>query len=85
MPNLADKIGGSLQSTEPRVIASCQEDSSHVLGLNWDHTNDTLVVSGGASCAITKSLTQRFTLSFVSKVFNPIGLVAPFTVGAGLL
>ena len=31
--NLADRIDGSPQSTEPKVIVSCQEDSSHVLGL----------------------------------------------------
>ena len=83
--NLADRIDGSPQSTEPKVIVSCQGDSSHVLGLKWDHTNDTLVVSRGTRCAITKSLTQRLVLSLVSKVFDPIGLVAPFTVGARLL
>ena len=85
IPNLADGIDGSSQSTEPKVIVSCQEDSSHVLGLKWDRTNDTVVVSRGTSCAITKSLTQRLVLSLVSKVFDPIGLVAPFTVGARLL
>ena len=85
VPNLADRIDGSPQSTEPKVIVSCQEDSSHVLGLKWDHTIDTLVVSRGTSCTITKSLTQRLVLSLVSKVFDPIGLVAPFTVGARLL
>ena len=84
VPNLADRIDGSPQSTEPRVIVSCQEDSSHVLGLKWDHTNDTLVVSRGTSCAINKSLTQHLVLSLVSKVFDPIRLVAPFTVGARL-
>ena len=85
VPNLADRIDGSSKSIEPKVIVSCQEDSSHVLGLKWDHTNDTLVVSRGTSCAITKSLTQRLVLCLVSKVFHPIGLVAPFTVGARLL
>ena len=83
--NLVDRIDGSAQSTEPKVIISCQEDSSHVLRLKWDHTNDTLVVSRGTSCAITKSLTQRLVLSLVSEVFDPIALVAPFTVGARLL
>ena len=85
VPNLADRTDDSPQSTEPKVIVSCQEDSSHVLGLKWDHTNDTLVVSRSTSCAITKSLTQRLVLSLVSKFFDPIGLVAPFTVGARLL
>ena len=83
--NLAYRIDSSLQSTEPIVIASCQEDSAHVLRLKWDHTNDTLVVSRGTSCTITKSLTQRLILSYVSKIFDPIGLVAQITVGSRLL
>ena len=83
--SLADRIDGSPQSTEPKVIASSKEDSSHVLELKWDHQNDTLVVSGGTSSTVTKTLTQRLVLSLVSEVFDPIGLVAPFTVGARLL
>ena len=75
VPNLSGRTDGSLQSAEPKVIVSCQEDSSHVLGLKWDHTNDTLVVSRGTSCAITKLLTQRVVLSLVSKVVDYIGLV----------
>ena len=69
VPDLADRIDGCPQSTEPRVIASCQQGPSHELGLKWDHTNDTLVVSRG----------------LVLKVFDPIGLVATFIVGARLL
>ena len=57
----------------------------HVLGLKWDHNNDTLVVSRGTNSTITKSLTQRLALSLVSKVYDPIGLVALFTVGARLI
>ena len=61
------------------------EESLHVLGLKWDHNNDTLVVSRGTSSTVTKSLPQRLVLSLVSKVFDHIGLVAPFTVGARFL
>ena len=53
--------------------------------MKWDHNNITLVVSRVTSSTVTKSLTQRLVLSLVSKVFDPIGLVAPFTVGARLL
>ena len=84
VPDLADRIDGSAQSTEPKVIVSSKEESMHVLGLKWDHNNDTLVVSRGTNSTITKSLTQRLVLSLVSKVYDPIGLVAPFTVGARL-
>ena len=45
VPNLANQIDGSHQSTEPKVIASSKEDWSHVLGLISDHNKDTLVVS----------------------------------------
>ena len=85
-PNLADKNDGSQQCTKPKVISSSKEESSHVLGSKWDHNNDTLVVSPGTSNTKTKSLTLRLVLSRLSsRVFDLIGLVAPFTVGAQLL
>ena len=83
--DLADRIDGSAQSTEPKVIVSSKEETMHVLGLKWDHKNGTLVVSRGTNSTFTKSLTQRLVLSLVSKVYDPIGLVAPFTVGARLI
>ena len=82
VPNLAARKNGSPQSAEPKVILSCQKDSLHLVELKWDQTNDNLVVSKGTSCAITKSLTQRLVISLVSKVLDPIRLVAPFTAGA---
>ena len=57
----------------------------HVLGLKWDYNNDTLFVSRGTNSTVTKSLTQRLVLSLVSKAYDPIGLVAPFNVGARLI
>ena len=57
----------------------------HVLGLKWDHNSHTLVVSRGTNSTITRSLIQRLVLSLLSKVYDPIGLVAPFTVGARLI
>ena len=56
----------------------------HVLGLKWDHNTYTLVVSRGTNSTNTKNLTQRLALSLVSKVYDTIGLVAQFTVGAWL-
>ena len=43
--DLADRIDGSAQSTEPKVIVSFKEESRHVLWLTWDDNNDTLVES----------------------------------------
>ena len=50
----------------------------HVLGLKWDHNNDTLIVSRGTNSAITKKLKERL-------VYDPIGHVKPFTAGARLI
>ena len=68
VPDLADRIDRAAQSTEPKVIVSSKEESMHVLGLKWDDSNDTLVVSRGTNSTITKSLTQRLVSSLVSKV-----------------
>ena len=45
VPDLADRIDGSAQSTEPKFIVSSKEESMHLLGLKWDHNTDTLVLS----------------------------------------
>ena len=61
------------------------EESSHVLGLKWNHASDTLVVSRGTTPDTNRTVTQRIVLSLVSAVYDPIGLVAPYTVKARLL
>ena len=89
VPHLLDELDNSFKTNdqeEPKVIGSSEEEaSSHVLGLKWDHKKDTLVVSRGTKYVDNKNVTQRLVLSLVSKVFDPIGLVAPFTVTARLL
>ena len=42
-------------------------------------------MSRGTFSTVTKSFRQRLSLSLVPTVFDPIGQVAPFTVGARLL
>ena len=64
VPNLADEIDGSLQSTEPKVIAYCQEDLSQVLGLKWDHTTDNLVVSDLVIAQLVPLLTTKVSLAW---------------------
>ena len=61
------------------------DESSHVLGLKWNHASDTLIVSRGTSPDTNKTITQRVVLSLVSAVYDPIGLVAPYMVQSRLL
>ena len=72
-------------SSPIKEICTGAEQSSHVLGLKWDHVKDTLVVSRGVNRALDKAISQQTVLSFVSSVFEPVGLIAPYTVRARLL
>ena len=71
--------------SQVKEILSSEGQESHVLGLKWDLVLDTLVVSRGLNRELKDTITQRTVLSFVSSVFDPIGLVAPYTVRARLL
>ena len=77
--------GNRESNSSVKDICASPDQSSHVLGLKWDHVKDTLVVSRGVDRPLDKAITQRTVLSFVSSVFDPIGLVAPYTVKARLL
>ena len=88
----ADEITSAMNSQECKTASSlikevCNgaEQSPHILGLKWDHVKDTLVVSRGVDRPLDKALTQRTVLIFVSSLFDPVGLVAPYTVEARLL
>ena len=89
VPNLSSKLNppktSANNSKEIITAAINPETASHVLGLKWDHVTDTLVVSRGVNRELKDTVTQRSVLSFVCSVFEPIGLVAPYTVRARLL
>ena len=73
-----------LQDQSPGTPEVC-ELSSHVLGLKWNQRSDTLVVSRGVNRSVTEPVTQRLLLSRVASIFDPIGLVAPYTIKARLM
>ena len=58
------------------------EKFPHILGLKWNHSTDTLVVSKGTSSNTDRNVTQRVVLSLVAVVYDPIGVVALFTIKA---
>ena len=64
---------------------AAEDGNSYVLGLKWNHRFDTLVVTLGTNPDLKRPVTQRVVLSLVSAVYDPIGLVAPYTVIARLL
>ena len=80
------KLKKNDQLCQPKkILVSDEEAASHVLGLKWDHRKNTLVVSRGIKCDESNKVTQRLVLRLVAKVFDAIGLVAPFTITARLL
>ena len=87
VPEVTTALNPDNRESNPSVKDICKspDQSSHVLGHRWDHVKDTLVVSRGVDRPLDKAITQRTVLSFVSSVFDPIGLVAPYTVKARLL
>ena len=74
-----------VSATSDEKLIPKPDESSHVLVLKWIHASDTPVVSRGMSPGTNKTMTQREVLSLVSTVYDPTGLVPPYTVDARLL
>ena len=85
-PNILQQIEPNAErQTDDGKQLPTTEESSHVLGLKWNHDSDTLVVSRGTSPETNRTGTQQVVLSLVSAVYDPIGLVAPYTMKTRLL
>ena len=82
VPDLAEKINPETNKMDPVKEVNLSDTTTHVLGIEWDTKNDTLNVSCGANKDMTKLITQRTVLSYVSSVLDPIGLVGPYTFRA---
>ena len=61
-----------------------QEQSEGVLGINWFPKRDVLKLEVGI-VAVSNQTTKRIILSAASKLFDPLGLIAPFTVKMKIL
>ena len=57
-----------------------EPQSSSILGLNWNVDTANLIVCRGTEQEITAKITQRIVLSFVSAVFDPLGMCSAFTI-----
>ena len=56
-----------------------------VLGIQWDPKTDSLSVCRGLTKLTTDVITQRKILSAVSGIFDPMGLISPFTIRGRLI
>ena len=67
-------------SNTKQVEVEPNTEGSSVLGLQWTVIDDSLQVCRGTNKEVETPITQRKILSLVSSVFEPIGLLAPFSV-----
>ena len=68
------------RSTKVVKIFGAEPQSSSILGLNWIVGTDNLIVCLGTEQDVPAKITQRIVLSFVSAVFDPLGICSPFTI-----
>ena len=66
------------RSTKVVKTLKAELQSSSILGLNWNVKTDRLIVCRGTEQELPAKITQRIVLSFVSAVFDPLGVCSPF-------
>ena len=74
------KIAETYRSTKVVKTFEAEQQSSSILGLNWNVDTDSLIVCRGTEQEVPAKITQRIVLSFVSAVFDPLGICSPFTI-----
>ena len=75
----ADKSPSSSRTFE------AEPTSPSILGLQWNVDADNLEVCRGMQKEIPVKITQRAVLFHVSAVFDPLGIVSPYTIRMRLL
>ena len=68
------------RSTKFVKTFEAEPQSSPTLGLNWNVDTDSLLVCRGTEQEVPAKISQRIVLSFVSAVFDPLGICSPFTI-----
>ena len=68
------------RSTKVVKTFEAEPQSSSILGLNWNLDTDSLIVCRETEQEVPAQITQRIVLSFVSAVFDPLGICSPFTI-----
>ena len=83
--DVMESIPEEFQSNASVKQLEVEDLSSSILGLKWNVHSDTLEVCRGAEKEINGERTQRLVLSFVSSVFDPLGIFAPYTMRMRIL
>ena len=68
------------RSTKIVKTFEAEPQSSSILGLNWNVDTYSLIVCRGTEQDVPAKITQRIVLSFVSAVFDPLGICSLFTI-----
>ena len=83
--NAASKFKGVSLNDKLLSGPDLNAESSPILGLEWIIDADSLQVCRGPNKGCPNEVTQRVVLSFVSSVFDPMGIFAPFTMRMRML
>ena len=79
-----DEVKSQIPETDrwTKVLKSFEAEpqSSSILGINWNVNTDCLIVCRGTEQEGPAKITQRILLSFVSAVFDPLGICSSFTI-----
>ncbi|KAJ8723327.1 hypothetical protein PYW08_003239 [Mythimna loreyi] len=70
---------------QPAVFTFKTESSSKTLGLQWNSTEDEFIFKYDSNSTQTAKLTKRMLLSEISKIFDPLGWLAPLTTKMKIL
>ena len=74
------QISEADRSTNVVKTVEAKPQSSSTLGMNWNVDTDSLKVCRGTEQEVPAKITQRIVLSFVSAVFDPLGIFLPFPI-----
>ncbi|XP_011858993.1 PREDICTED: uncharacterized protein LOC105556505 [Vollenhovia emeryi] len=78
----------SLLPIQPQSVSSTRindDESVKTLGIYWDSIQDAFRFDSLASRSASETLTKRVILSDISRLFDPLGWLAPVTVVAKIL
>ena len=77
---LKSQIPETDRSTKVVKTFEAEPQSSSILGLNWNVDTHSLIVCRGTEPEGQAKTTLRIVQSFVSAVFDPLGICSPFTI-----